>query len=130
MIPNHLVLVETDDLDEGPFPFLSEKIGKKGDRRTKLTSATVANDTSIMACFSRDVSLGGPSSEGEGSSVRDSNISRIVKSNPKKKRAKFGVDRGRRTAMILCATLDIYAFGTLLGSMSNEYWNFCQQTDG
>ena len=118
---------ETGDLDEGPFPFLSEKIEKKG-ARTKLTSVTMDGD-SIMTCFSRDVSLGEPSSEGEDSNMMESSISRIVRSKAKKKRVKFCVDCGRRTAMILCATLVIYAFGTLLGSMSNAYWNFYQQTD-
>jgi len=87
-------------------------------------SVAMSND-SMRTCDSREVALGGPSSEEKGLNLMESSISNILKAIAKKNRSQY-LHCLYMTTIAIFAIIGIFALGALLGFMSHIYWNFYQ----
>jgi hypothetical protein len=115
---------EADDLDYEASALIWGTIEKTG-ARSKATSVTSEMDNdSTRTCYSREVALGGPSSESsdssdeEGSNLMESSISNIVKRRAKKNRSRC-LHCVCTTTMVLFLIIGIFAIGLFLGFVSN-----------
>lgn len=115
---------DDDDLDYEASALLWGTIEKTG-ARSKATSVTSEMDNdSTRTCHSREVALGGPSSESsdssdeEGLNLMESSISNIVKRRAKRNRAWY-IHCLYKTTMVLFVIMGIFALGLFLGFMSN-----------